>query len=240
MKKVLAFAAVLLVATLSSTASAQEVGLSAYLKLLDLAHGRSIQKKIERLESLGFTLSAEGLRDLEQAAAAQESADSTPSTLASDLSDVYEPARSSDVSTGDLVPQFDSAPRPITRRTAPATPAHPAYGRSGTSTRLGATTLYSFDDGTSGTARPIGRTTFYNFSDGTSATSNRIGAMTFYNDSRGANSTTTQIGRIGFYNQDNGVSGTSTQIGGTTFHNFSDGKTCVTNRIGSYKYTNCY
>lgn len=245
MKKLLVLGALFVALALPGTASAGEVDLATYLRMLRVAPGNTIEQKIDRLTSLGITLSDQGPRELEHTAATQEKAPTRPPRRAalpawSPYSyDSTSSSQSDDDVAGSLQYQRYS-PRPLPRRTVPVRPTSNGYGTSGTSARLGGTTFYNFDDGTSGTANRLGNTTFYNFSDGTSGTANRLGNTTYYNDNKGLSGTTNQIGGFGFHNLNNGVSGTSTQVGGFTFHNFSNGRNCTTNRIGSHVYTNCY
>lgn len=258
MKKLLLLGALFALA-LPGVVSASEVDLATYLRLLLITPGTSIERKIDTLTSLGITLSVQGLRDLEVAAATQGTA--SPRSQNGEITPTWSPRGSYDSDDADgavgsqgyrrpslhgysnrLLPRPTELPRLSYNPYSTRPDGYYSLGNpiSGTSTRLGGITFYNFSDGTSGTANQLGRTTFYNFSNGTSGTANRLGNTTFYNYNNGLSGTTTQLGNFGFHNLNNGLSGTSSQVGDFTFHNFSNGTNCTTSRIGSYVYTNCY
>jgi len=56
------------------------------------------------------------------------------------------------------------------------------FVQSGSSTDIGDTTFYNFDN-VSGSRQSIGKTGFYNFSDGSSTTRNSVGSTDFYSGS---------------------------------------------------------
>src|SRR5258705_828944 len=74
--------------------------------------------------------------------------------------------------------EYNAAVRHLATEEAARTPTLPS---TTTSSRIGGTTFYNYDNGVTGTATRIGKSTYYNDSEGTRGTKNRIGSFDYYN-----------------------------------------------------------